>query len=317
MTLIHLNPVESLAPCFVRRLVPSIAIQSLLHIGVRSISHFLNAGERHLTVLPPSSPQDKQKSMFLNSLRTSGIDPTSTQGLSHSLSRYMGPPSRWQMREGGCPPFFHGSAPAAPFCSRTRSGLPQPLGSFFFSFPLSFADRFFLFHSHPLPLAPSSRVALVASPPCHASPLRRTLPLITPLSHPPITTRRPFAMRCLRPRCAAPRHASPLSRHAFVTRRPSRVASPRCDARFGLAVSCHSRALLPCAPFSPHPASSCIAPVVPPCHVALAPSGVMRRNGGEGLMWSSRWVGGQVGRWAGGDSRNSIRCNLVVDIHTK
>jgi hypothetical protein len=60
--LTHLDAVESLAPCFVRRLVPSIAIQSLLHIGAHSLSHFLNAVERHLTVLRalPETPEAKE-----------------------------------------------------------------------------------------------------------------------------------------------------------------------------------------------------------------------------------------------------------------
>jgi hypothetical protein len=42
------------------------------------------------------------------------------------------------------------------------------------------------------------------------------------------------------------RHAPPL------LRRPSRVASPRCNTWFGLAVLCLPRAPSPCAPFSPH-----------------------------------------------------------------
>jgi hypothetical protein len=50
---------------------------------------------------------------------------------SHSLNRYTGPPLSLANVRGGCLPFFCGSAPAAPFCPRTRSGLPQSLGSFF------------------------------------------------------------------------------------------------------------------------------------------------------------------------------------------
>ena len=61
----HLDAVESLAPCFVHRLVPSIAIQSLLHIGARSISHFLSAVERHLTVLRALSGTPEAKEHVL------------------------------------------------------------------------------------------------------------------------------------------------------------------------------------------------------------------------------------------------------------
>ena len=131
----------------------------------------------------------------------------------------MGPPSHRQTREGGCPPFFHGSVPAAPFCSQTRSGSPQPLGSFFlfFSSFILLTASFFFIH------IPSRLRLRHVSPPCHTSPLRHALPLITTLSHPPITTRHPFATHCLHPRRAAPRHASPLSCHALITCRPSRV----------------------------------------------------------------------------------------------
>ena len=53
---------------------------------------------------------------------------------------------------------------------------------FFFSFPLSFTDWFFLFYSHPLLLTPSSCVAIAASPPHHTSPLATHCPLLCVLS---------------------------------------------------------------------------------------------------------------------------------------
>ena len=82
--------------------------------------------------------------------------------------------------------------PAAPLCSQTQSGLPQRLW-FFFSFLFlshSLIGSFFFIHIPSCSRLPSPRVASVASPLGHASPL---------------VTRRPFAVR-------APRHASPVHR---------------------------------------------------------------------------------------------------------
>ena len=170
----------------------------------------------------------------------------------------MGPPSRVCQREG---PFFMDPCSPHPSAHEREAARHSHLVRFIFSFPLSFADRFFLFHSHPLLLAPSSRVALVvlpprhASPPCHASPFATRCPLSRLCRIPPSlraapSSRAAFSLALSRRPCrAAPRHASPLLRHAFVTRRPSRVASPRRDARFGLAVCAFHARLCHAPPF--------------------------------------------------------------------
>jgi hypothetical protein len=176
-------------------------------------------------------------------------------------------------------------------------------------------------------------------------PSRSRLRHALPLSHRPLATHRPCRVASLprvspspratprRASVASPHHYAPPLRHALPSpspRRPSScVASVASRLRhtspFACCIATLRRSVRACGVvpftrafatrplFGTHTASSCIAPVVPPCCVALATSGVMRRNGGEGLMWGSGWVGG----WAGGDSRNSIRYNLVVGIHTQ
>ena len=123
---------------------------------------------------------------------------------------------------------------------------------FLFYFPLSFADRFFLSHSHPLLLAPSSCIALIVPLPraapsprtafalalscrlCRIAPRMRRLCRISPLS---------------RVTCVASRlhHASPL------LRRPSRVASPCCNFGSGLPRHAFTRTFTTRPLFATHP----------------------------------------------------------------
>lgn len=93
---------------------------------------------------------------------------------------------------------------------------PHPLGPFFIFSSSFYSDLFFLFLSHPVLLASSSRVALIVPPPCHTPPLRHTL-------H--------FVMRRLRPRPVMPpsshclSHAPPLLHHTCRIKPLSRIAS--------------------------------------------------------------------------------------------
>jgi hypothetical protein len=150
------------------------------------------------------------------------------------LSRYIGPPSRWQTRGGRV--LRVSRAPAAPFF-RSLNARRTPVRFFFFFF--SFADRHPFVTRCPSPRRPrsrphcvafafsrrpSSRVALATSPPSRrpiASPLvmHRRVALALAMSPP---SRRPVASPC---RVAMSCH--PSSRVAMSRRPSSRVATRR------------------------------------------------------------------------------------------
>jgi hypothetical protein len=154
---------------------------------------------------------------------------------------------------------------------------------FFLFFSSFIADRFFFFIHIP------SRSRLR-----HASPLSRR----------PLATCLPFATDCPSSRlCRIPPslRAAPSPRAAFALAAPPLVMHRLCrvtpSSHIVVRVSHRHVAML---------GSACS---VVPSHAPLPHARVMHRNGGEGLMWSSGW--------AGGNSRNIIRYNLVVGLHTK
>jgi hypothetical protein len=84
--------------------------------------------------------------------------------------------------------------------------LPQPPGSFFcFIFLFHLLTSSFLFHSHPLLLAPSSRIALVA-PLLHAAPLpcAAPSPRAAPLPHTALRHVLPSPLPCRAALAASP-----------------------------------------------------------------------------------------------------------------
>ena len=139
---------------------------------------------------------------------------------SHSLYRYTGPSSCWQMQEGGCFPFFMNPRPTCHSALKRKAACHSDSSSFLSSCPLSFADRFFLFHSHPC-----SRLL-------HVSTLHHASPFIScRLRHIPPSSRitchvPPSATHC--PSSRAAFAASPLLRRPFVTRAPHHVSLIAC-----------------------------------------------------------------------------------------
>ena len=127
---------------------------------------------------------------------------------------------------------------------------------FLFYFPLSFADRFFLSHSHPLLLAPSSCIALIVPLPRAAPSPRAALRHALPSPSPCCAAFAASPLACVASVASRLCHASPVSHRAFIMRRLFCVALRVSHRHVATLVrACRvmlSHAPSPHAPFSPH-----------------------------------------------------------------